>query len=91
VAVTVKAVALPFLEQFTDAPSVRRGCERYGYGEYNLLRLPALAAIAGNTGEAKALLLAATTSAQSRSDAAAEYFRAAAGRLAMRLDAGGAG
>jgi hypothetical protein len=83
---TVKTVALPFLEQFADASSVRRGCERYGFKEYNLLRLPALEVVAGHLDEARTLLASATRSVQSRSDAAAEHLRVAAGRLARRLE-----
>lgn len=86
VAQCVHEIALPFFEQFVDAASVRRGCERYGINEYNLLRLPVLEAIAGNAAETKVLLSLAFTAVESRDDPAAAYLRDIGHKLRRRLD-----
>jgi hypothetical protein len=76
--------ALPFLEQFTDAASLVRGCKSYGIAEYNLIRIPALHFLMGEHQHAASCLLSGLAHLGDRSDAAAEIFRSAAARLLER-------
>ena len=78
---TVRHVAIPFCVGFTDADSLREGCKRYGFSEYNQLRIPALEYLAGRAHVAKEHLEIALSAMERRTDAAADLFRAAGSGL----------
>jgi hypothetical protein len=80
----VATVALSFLERFSDYPSVREGCQMYGLVEYNLLRIPALAWLAGDRDESRVLLNSGLAVVAARSDPAALGLRKAAQNLLTR-------
>jgi hypothetical protein len=86
-AAEVPALLLPFLEQFIDLDSVRRGCEEYGLHEYNRLRLSVLDYLAGNAAQAKELLRYEVESMSGRSDPAALHFRLCADVLFQKIGA----